>query len=409
MPGANEADGAVMAGGWLARFRQRAPVLFLTLAFWLAAEVLAALLLPVVVPRHVALSWYLGAEARQVTRDFLDDVPAFLTYDPLTGWRNRPGCRQGNWRIDSLGSRSTHALGWRKTRPRRLLFLGSSLVNGGFDTPPEETIPALCEDSLTEAGNFATMLYSLDQIVLAYTGGLHRFGADVVVVGLPMPPGQMLTGRYVPFSQRTQVRMPYFKPRFVEEGDSLRLVPVPSLSRWRRMFTSTPALDSLGCDEGYLGEFESYRRFGLMPLSAGLRQVVKRAHNLSRLLRGDEEALPLALRLMREFVAAAGRCQARVIFVALPQRPQAFPSGVRRWLPDHYRGTVAMLRQRGFVVLDGRAPLRASGLPPSRLFTADGKHLTPAANRVLAAGLREMMGPVETRSSAGSPRVALSR
>jgi hypothetical protein len=398
-----------MGGGWPARLRQRAPVLLLTLVFWLAAEILAALLLPVVVPRHVALSWYLGAEARQATRIFFDDAHPLLTYDSLNGWRNRPGSSQGNWRIDSLGSRSTHALGWQKVRPRRLLFLGNSLINGDLDMLPGETISALCEDSLTEAGNFATMLYSLDQMVLAYTGGLHRFGADVVVVGFSMPPGHMLTCRYVPFLQRSQVRMPYFKPRFVEEGDSLRFVPVPPLSAWRRMFTSTATFDSLERDGGYLGEFESYRRFGLTPLSAGLWQAGRRAHNLSSLLRGDEENLSLVVRLMRELVAAAGQRQARVIFIALPQRQQTFPSGVRRWLPDGYAGTVAVLRQRGLVVLDGRVPLRASGLPASSLFTGDGKHFTFAGNRVLAAALREMMGPVETGPGAGSPRVARSR
>lgn len=400
---------AVANGGWLTRFRQRAPVLFFALVFWLATEVLAALFLPVVVPRHVALSWYLGAEARQATRVFFDDAHPFLTYDPLTGWRNRPGCSQGNWRIDSLGSRSTHALAWRESRPRRLLFLGNSLINGGLDVSPDETISAFCEDSLTEAGNFATMLYSLDQTVLAYTGGLHRFGADVVVVGFSMPPGDMLTCRYVPFIQRTQVRMPYFKPRFVEEEDSLRFVPVPALASWRRMFTSTAVFDSLERDGGYLGEFESYRRFGLTPVSAGLWQMAKRAHNLYSLLWGGEENLSLVVSLMRELADAAGGHQARVIFVALPQRQEAFPSGVRRRLPDRYAGTVAALRQRGFVVLDGRAPLRASGLSPSRLFTADGKHFTPAGNRVLAAGLQEMIGPVETGSSAGAPRAALGR
>jgi len=202
----------------------------------------------------------------------------------------------------------------------------------------------------------------------------------------------------VPFLQRSQVRMPYFKPRFVAEGDSLRLVPVPSPERWRSMFTSATILDSLGRDDGYLGEFESYRRFGLTPLSAGLRQAVKRARNLFRLLRGDQEALPLAVRLMRELVADAGGRQARVIFVLLPRRQEVFPPGWRRWLPDHYAGTAAGLRECGFSLLDGRDLLRASGLPPSRLFTADGRHFMPEGNRVLAAGLRKMMQPVEAHA-----------
>ena len=378
--------------GWPARLRRDAPALFRTLVFWVVAEALAVLLLPAIVPRHVALSWYLGPEARESTREFLADAHPFLVYDPVTGWRNRPGCGEGNWHIDRIGSRSTHPLGMERTRPRRLLFLGNSLVNGGFHVRPAETISAYCEDSLTEAGNFATMLYSLDQMVLAYQGGLDRFGADVVVVGLPALPGNGLTSRYVPFLQRSQVRMPYFKPRFVLEGDTLRLVPVPSRERWRSMLNSSAVLDTLARDDGYAGEFASYRRFGLTPLAAGLRVVFDRSRNIVRRLRGEMEAMPLARRLMHELVASAARHDARVIFVVLLQRPETFPSRLRRLLPDRYGETVSGLRREGFVLLDSREVLRASGLPPGRLFTPDGKHLMPAANRLIAARLRGMLG-----------------
>jgi hypothetical protein len=382
-------DGA--GGAWPARLRRRAPALFYTLVFWLSAEALGVLLLPVIVPRHVALSWYLGPEAREATRIFLEDRHPFLLYDPLTGWRNRPGCGQGDWHIDRLGSRSTHALGVSKSRPHRLLCLGNSLVNGAFEVTDHETISAYCEDSLTEAGNFATMLYSLDQVVLAYQGGLDRFGADVVVVGLPTLPGNGLTARYVPFLQRSQVRMPYFKPRLVLEGDSLRLVPVPSRERWRRMLVSSAVLDTLVRDDACVGEFESYRRFGLTPIAAGLRQVLTRSRNLLRRVRGDMEDMPLARRLMHELVLAAARHDARVIFVVLPQRQEAFPTGWRRYLPDHYGKMVAGLRREGFALLDAREVLRASGLPPRSLYNRDGNHLRPVANRLVAARLREAM------------------
>jgi hypothetical protein len=379
-------------GRWLPRLRRDAPALFHTLVIWLAVELLAPMLLPLIVPRTVALSWYLGAEAREATQRFLADRHPFLLYDPLTGWRTRPSCGEGDWWIDSLGSRSTHPLGLQRTRSRRLLFLGNSLVNGGFQVRATETIPAYCEDSLTEACNFATMFYSFDQMVLAYQGSLHRFGADVVVVGLPALPGNGLTARYVPFMQRSQVRMPYFKPRFVLDGDSMRLLPVPSRERWRSMLASSAVLDTLTRDDGYLGEFESYRRFGLTPLATGVRLVLVRSRNLLRLLRGDMEAMPIARRLMHELATTAARHGARVIFMVLPQRQDAFPSGWRRRLPDYYAETVIGLRREGFALLDARDVLRASGLPPGQLFTGDGKHFLPAANRLIAARLRQMIG-----------------
>jgi hypothetical protein len=392
-------------GGWVSRLRRGAPALFLTLVFWLGAESVAVLLLPVVVPRHVALSWYLGAEARQTTARFLSDRDPFMAYDARLGWSNRPGCGRGNWRIDSLGSRSTHALSWeRRGRPRRLLFLGNSMTNGGSDVTGTETISAFCEDSLTEAGNFATMLYFLDQMVLAYTGGLHRFSADVVVAGLPARPYDGLTSRYVPFHQRDQVLMPYFKPRLVPEGDTLRLDPVPSREQWRSMLTSSPAVDSAVRDDGCLGEFTSYRRFGLTPLSAGLREAVARTRRLSRLLAGEAEAMPLVIRLMHALVDEGARHRARVVFLVMPRSLDTFPSRWRRALPDHYAGMVADLRREGFAILDGREVLRGSGLSPQQLYMQDAIHYRPVANRLLAERLRDLIGPPEASVRAGASR-----
>jgi hypothetical protein len=404
--GGSEEIGAKPRQWWLSRFRQRAPALFCTLLLWLPAELLVALLAPGVVPRPVALSWYLGAEARQATRSFLDDRNPVLTYDALTGWRNRPDSGAENWRVDSLGSRSTHPLGAVKARPRRLLFLGSSLVNGSWNVTTGETISAYCEDSLTEACNFATMLYSVDQAVLDFRGRLHRLGADVVVVGLSDDPGEGLTNRYLPFRLRREVLMPYFKPRFVLAGTTPRLVPVPTREQWRTLLTAPSLLDSLARDDAYFGDFESYRRLGLMPLSAGLRHGLLVARKLSRLVTGSAEARPLAYLLMRQLVDEAARCHARVVFMLLPDRSATFPSPWRRLLPDRHARLLEELRREGFVLLDGRAPLLASGLQSWQLYGWDGIHYSPAANRLLANRLMGLIRSLAEPARPGSVRQA---
>ncbi len=379
-------------GGGRGGLLRGAPVLAWTLALWLAAEALVALLGPLVVPRHVALGWYLGPEARESTARFLADRDPNLVYDPLTGWRTRPSSGRGAWRIDSLGSRSTHPLRMEaRSRPRRILFLGNSMINGGSDVEVEETIPAFCEDSLTEAGDFATMLYTLDQAVLAYEGGLHRFGAEVVVVGLTPRPGEGLLNRYIPFRHREQVLMPYFKPRFVATGGRLALLPVPSPAQWRRMLASSATLDSLERDDARRGEFESYRRFGLMPLGAGVRAGLAGAGRLAALLRGGTESWPLAVRLMHDLVGDAGRRGTRVVFVVLPNALETCPPRWRRLLPDRYAAVMAGLRREGFTVLDGREILLRSRLPVERLFGPDRTHYRPEANRLIAEGLRGLV------------------
>ena len=401
--------GEVSGAGWVTRFRRRAPALSYTLALWLGTELLAALLLPAIVPKHIALSWYLGEHARWATGIILDvHDTSFTVYDSLTGWRNRPGSSGGRWQIDSLGSRSTHRLHETKTRPRRLLFLGSSLTNGGDRVSAVETISAYCEDSLTESVNCATMLYSLDQVALAYRGSLHRLGADVVVVGTSAAPEEGLTNRYLPFFAHSEVLMPFFKPRFLLDGDSLRLVPVPTREQWRAMFHSSAMLDTLTRDEGFLDRFESYRRLGLMPLTASLRQALITASKLSLLLTGRRDALPLAERLMRMLADDAAGHGAKVVFMLLPARRFAFPTGLWRLLPDHYADLLARLRREGFVVLDGRDLLRRSGLPPDRLYS-DGNHFQPEGNRLIAAGLRELLDPAGGATLAGVARAGRAR
>ena len=397
MTGDREESGAERGKGrWsFSRFRRRAPTLFYTLLLWLTAELLVALIAPVVVPRHAALSWYLGAEARRATRLFLDDRNPCLTYDALTGWRNRPGSEVETWRVDSLGSRSTHPLGLVKLRARRLLFLGSSLVNGNWGVTTGETISAYCEDSLTETLNCATMLYSLDQCLLAYQGGLHRLGADVVVVGLSDEPDEGLTNRYLPFRCRTEVLMPFFKPRFVLEGATARLVPVPTRERWRTLLASPTLLDSLARDDACFGDFESYRRLGWMPLSAGLRRAVLVFRKMSRLVAGRAEAGPLARLLMRRLVEEAAQHHARTVFILLPDRSATFPSSWRRLLTDRHAAVLDELRCEGFVVLDGREPLRTSGLQPWQSYQWDGIHYSPAANRILADRLMGLIRSLE--------------
>jgi hypothetical protein len=402
-----EEIGAEKESPWsFSRLRQRAPTLCYTLLLWLTAELLVALIAPVAVPRHVALSWYLGAEARRATRLFLDDRNPCLMYDALTGWRNRPGSGAETWRVDSLGSRSTHPLGLVKSRPRRLLFLGSSLINGNWRVTTGETISAYCEDSLTEAVNCATMLYSLDQSLLALRGGLHRLGADVVVVGLPDDPDEGLTNRYLPFHRRTEVLMPFFKPRFVLAGATTRLVPVPTCGQWRTLLTDSALLDSLARSDGCFGDFESYRRFGLMPLSAGLRRALLASRKLSRLVAGRAEAGPLACLLMRQLVNEAAQCHARTVFMLLPERSATFPSPWRRLLTDRHATVLNELRREGFVVLDGREPLRASGLQPWELYQWDGIHYSPPANRILASRLMGLIRSLEGPARPGSVRKA---
>lgn len=49
------------------------------------------------------------------------------------------------------------------------------------------------------------------------------------------------------------------------------------------------------------------------------------------------------------------------------------------------------LKGDGYTVLDVRPALRESGLPPEKLFDADGVHYSSAGNRVIAKALKHII------------------
>ncbi len=390
----------------LAGLRARAPALCYGLLFLVAAELVAAVAAPLVVPDRVYLRSYLGRRSRETADLLLAGKDEFLLYDSLLGWRTRPNASHANWSIDSLGSRSAHPIALARTARERLLFIGSSLVNGGTAVTAGETISAYAEDRSTEALNFGTMLYALDQTYLAYASSLYRYRPDVVVVGLPEDPSEGLANRYVPFRLRSEHNLPFLKPRFVLQGGGLRLLPVPPRRAYADLLRSGDLLRELRASDGDYPAFSRYEHFGLTPLASALSALYVEARDLVRLVRPGAPSLDLALELMRRLRDEAAAHGAATVFVMLPGRPTAFPPAWRRRLPDAYARVVAEIRSRGFAVLDGRDVLRRSGRPAGELYRRDGIHFSALGNRLLAGALR----PLVTRppvAGAAPPRAGI--
>lgn len=383
----------------LAGIRQGAPVLFYAVVFWLAAECIMIFIAPLIIPQYVYLRLYLGKRARESTSRFLAGRDEFLVYDPVVGWRNRPNSERGKWIIDSAGSRSTHPIGPAPTKPNRVLFLGSSLTNGGMVVSAHETISAYAEDSTTEAVNFATMMYSLDQMCLAYESDLYRFNANVVVVGLSGDPADGLTNRYIPLRYVSEVNVPYFKPRFELADTGAVLMPVPPLAAYDRILKANDLADTLRATDAFYSELAEFMRFGLTPLSDGMWYLFKKARNLTRLVAGDDTELPLAITIMRRLKLEAGQHHASVVFMLLPDQTITFPSVWRSRLPDSYSRVVAELKVNGFTLLDGRAVLRQSGRAAWQVYMPDAVHFSPEGNRLIGQALQQLLKSMPTEIS----------
>ena len=126
----------------------------------------------------------------QVERD------SYTEYDPVLGWRKRPGARVTYVRRDYRAGYTVNAQGLRgPERPYskppgtvRVLALGDSFVEA-FMVSEEETVTARLEIQLrrrlacvVEVVNAGTVGYSTDQEYLFYRQEGRRYSADVVIL-----------------------------------------------------------------------------------------------------------------------------------------------------------------------------------------------------------------------------------
>jgi hypothetical protein len=370
------------------RLRHLSPVVFYTLVFLFLGHLVVGAVMPLFIPDELYLSLYLGKEARESTRRFLNGKHPFLVYDPILGWRNRSNVRHKKWIIDEHGARTTHAVGTSSSRKRYVMFLGDSLINGSTNVSNEETISAYIEDDSTESINFGTMLYTLDQIYLDYKERLGKYKVDVVVVGLPGESIAGLLNQYIPFRVRVESKMPFFKPRFKMRSGALSIEPVPSLNAYATLLDNPELLKKLARTDAYYSEFDRYKWLGLMPVSNVLYSLYRKIKDFVRLPKGSDEGRPLLKKLIDQMILEARERNAVIVFMTLPDLRTVAPGVWQRYLPDLYGERVKDLKEEGYNILDVRPALRKSGLPPEKLFDADGVHYSSAGNRIIAAALK---------------------
>jgi hypothetical protein len=370
----------------LKHWSKNAPLLLRILLIWLILEVAGCLVVPSFIPRSWYLSWYLGKKGREETHRFLKGE-AYLIPDEWCGWKNKPNANRENWIIDEHGARSTHLFTTQPAKSTRVVFLGSSMINGGMHISNNETISAFLETDDIEALNFGTMMYSVDQCLQAYRHRLHRYNARVVFVGLDGVPTAPLKNLYLPFRMQKEENMPYLKPRFELDGGSLRFINTPVEALLSRVPNSPVLLQFLSGHDSFYPQFETYCRFNLMPLSAMTRFTYYKLINLLNYFRHDLEGDQLLVAVMNEMVREAEKHGAQGIFLTLPTRRTCTRPGIYRFLPDVYQYYVNKLKNQGFNVVDIREIFYKCGQPFNQLFTADEVHYTPLANRIIAKAL----------------------
>ncbi|MFQ5647110.1 MAG: SGNH/GDSL hydrolase family protein [bacterium] len=170
---------------------------------------------------------------------------SYMIYDADLGWDCRPGgkSRNGLYKYNSLGIRSApreYPLTSDKKKFRIMLF-GDSFTHCD-DVAFEKSWGYYLEKNLQTAGIPAEVInlgvggYGMDQALLRWRKLGRRFSADLVIFGF-MPDNVKRNVNMFRKMIYPPTGIPFSKPRFIEEGDSLKPVNAPTVPLGKLMET----------------------------------------------------------------------------------------------------------------------------------------------------------------------------
>jgi hypothetical protein len=255
---------------------------------------------------------------------------AFLLYDPVLGWAPRPGgrSRDGLAHANGAGLRAE-----RETPPIappgsvRIAIFGDSFTFGD-EVALEETWGLDLERVLRGEGfdadvlNFGVNAYGVDQAYLRWHEQGRATHPDVVILGFQPEDALRDQNVFRPL-YFAGTNVPLSKPRFVLDGEELRLVNSPTL----RPDEMVPALAGIATHP-----LRPYERFLDARYDQAWWQRSKLAAFLVALANGDNapgaagtfrldpEARDLARRIVERFAAEVEASGARFLVVHLPRR-----------------------------------------------------------------------------------------
>lgn len=393
-----------------ATLQVRQSMLPYALGAWLLVELIASLG-PLVLPNTWYLQAYLSDTAIEKTNEFLNNASALVPSN-TRGWENRPGFERGEWVIDEFGGR--HHRKFTLDKPAntvRTLFLGSSLINGSNAVDNHGTISALFENQYQmlhssrknqlhlEAMNFATMMYTLDQIRIQIPDLLY-LGPDQLIIGLHEDPSAGLKSVYIPFRLPSEENMPFVKPFFSYGNDQLQQHSAPL---WSLASLDQQALNEFKAHDDYYYEFSRFSHFSFMPITDYMSRTVIRGANMLDYFNESPSDFMLIRALMADIQAIADQQNIEVSYLYLPTQRSLVRPHVWKVIPDYYQNRLKWLQAEWSPeeitkikqppltqqphVIDVRRSFRESGLPASKLYIGDGLHFTRQGNSLIAEAI----------------------
>ncbi len=317
-------------------------------------------------------------------------------FDPALGWTNRPSSASadGAEHVNSAGARGTREYDAQPPAGvKRLLCVGDSFTYCS-EVEDEATWEAQLErlSPAREALNFGVASYGTDQALLRFREVAPRWSFDVACLGLLVENIGRNVNRYRPLYYPSS-GFAGVKPRFVLDGEGLRLVPQPFATRGEMVaaVADGSVLELLAEDEYWRDAVDlgPSRAFALLRLAHAWRAYARRQ---PAQLWADPAGEPFRVTLgileaFRDEAAALGARRALVLVFPREQELADLQAGKGR----AWRGLLDELARRSIphvdlseALLDHYAAWRAERTQPA---TFVGGHLSATANLRVAERL----------------------
>lgn len=267
---------------------------------------------------------------RKAIDEYLSSSSSRLMYDPDLGWTPRPNgqSRDGLYHYNSIGIRSAPSEYSMAPQPGvlRIALFGDSYTHGD-DVPFENSWGYYLENNLEENGiqaeviNFGVSAYGTDQAFLRWQKLGRKLSPDIVILGFDAENVNRNVNLIRPI-YKPSTRLPFSKPRFVLDGERLRVINIPVLSPENVVDVMQNIETWDFVEHEYFFDPKDYQdsiwlksKLVALALSLGSDQGTKQ-----HLYSLDEEPAQLTLEIIQEFrkdVEADGR---RFLVVHLPRR-----------------------------------------------------------------------------------------
>ncbi|MDJ0847526.1 MAG: SGNH/GDSL hydrolase family protein [Myxococcota bacterium] len=345
-------------------------------------------------------------EVRPKVERILSDPELYFTYDAKLGWTLRPNATADEGRYSTNAQRIRTDSRQLPTAPRpapgtlRIATYGDSFTHSS-DVGFEDSWGFVLQARLDEAGLAAEVLnqgtpgYAMDQAYLRWREQGRPLAPDVVVFGFQSSNARrnlnLLRVLYSP-----DTGLVFSKPRFVLEGQGLRLVNVPALPPDR-------ILDVLSSFEGWeLAPYEFFYRpenYAESPwyasrlaafVSSGLGTRFSQRRTDVDFFAEGSESREIVWRLVERFEREVRADGARFVILHIPTGKHI--ERLREGEPLAYQSLFDQLVERYDVVDPGAALVRAAEEHGMKaMFAPDSGHFSGVANTAIGEVLAEAL------------------